>query len=50
MMEHHTGFEPVPPAWKAEMLTITPMVPIRDVERKLFKWISSLLDFNAPLI
>jgi len=26
------------------------MVPIRDVERKLFKWISSLLDFNAPLI
>jgi len=26
------------------------MVSIRDVERKLFKWISSLLDFNAPLI
>lgn len=24
-MERDTGFEPVPPAWKAEMLAITPI-------------------------
>lgn len=34
-------FELTPAGWKPVMLTITPMVPIRDVERKLFKWISS---------
>ena len=43
-------FELMSTGWKPAMLTITPMVPIRDVERKLFKWISSLLNFNAPLI
>ena len=25
-LEQHTGLEPVPPAWKAEMLPITPVL------------------------
>lgn len=32
-------FELTSAGWKPAMLTITPMVQIRDVERKLFKWI-----------